>query len=220
MKITLEFDSLEKSFGLHRVLSSVYMKCEVGEVIGLLGRNGSGKSTLMQIVFGSLYADHKSVRVNGESISTGNYMAKQAISYLPQGNLIPLYLTIREAFALFRISTGEVTQQFPDVNKYLDYKPREISGGYLRIIETLLVLKSKANFCILDEPFSGLMPLHIEKLRTVIHQAKAHKGIIITDHLFRQVTSLSDRLYLLNHGKTYPIQNEEQLIDFGYTNAL
>jgi ABC-type multidrug transport system ATPase subunit len=35
-----------------------------GEIVGLLGRNGSGKSTLLKIIFGTLEAESKYVKVN------------------------------------------------------------------------------------------------------------------------------------------------------------
>jgi lipopolysaccharide export system ATP-binding protein len=56
------------------------MKCETGEIVGLLGRNGTGKSSLMKIVFGALDAGHKHVRINGEAI----HSYSKLIAYLPQ----------------------------------------------------------------------------------------------------------------------------------------
>ena len=59
MKHVLEIDSIQKKFDLITILSDVYLKCETGDIVGLLGRNGSGKSTLLQIIFGILKADFK-----------------------------------------------------------------------------------------------------------------------------------------------------------------
>ena len=90
---TLEFDSLYLEFDLRKVLSSVYMKCETGNVVGLLGRNGSGKSCLMKIVFGSMRAEHKSIRIDGRYYP-GNTPKKTLITYLPQDHFIPTFLTL------------------------------------------------------------------------------------------------------------------------------
>ena len=103
MNHKLEFDSIQLSFGGKSVLSSVYMFSETGSITGLLGRNGCGKTTLMRIVFGSLSWEQKSVRI--DSISIGNnYLPRQLITYLPQDQLIPDYLTIAKAFSLYNIS--------------------------------------------------------------------------------------------------------------------
>ena len=215
----LEFDSLYLEFGAKRVLSSIYMKCETGKITALLGRNGSGKSCLMKIVFGALDSEYKSVRVNGTSLQ-GNYFTKEIISYLPQGHLIPPFLRIQEAINLFRVDAGLIIQSFPEFVGLLKKRTNELSGGQLRFLEVLLILHSRHPFCILDEPFSGLMPLHIEKLQQILSIAKSNKGILITDHLHRHVRSISDDLYVLNQGKTYFIKEEQQLIDLGYLTTL
>jgi ABC-type multidrug transport system ATPase subunit len=219
MKNVLEFDSLELKFDARSILSGVYVKCEQGEVVGILGRNGSGKSSLMKIVFGTLIPDHKSIRINGAQLP-GNHIKQRKIAYLPQHSLIPPHVSIRKAIKLFGIEETTILAQFPEINEFLLLKPDAVSGGYRRIIESLLILKSHALFCILDEPFSGLMPIHVEKMKNIILSEKANKGIIITDHLYRDVMTLTDRLYLLTNGATYLITNEEELISRGYVTAL
>jgi ABC-type multidrug transport system ATPase subunit len=214
----LEFDSIEFSYGDRKILSSIHVRCHAGEIIGLLGRNGSGKSTLMKVVSGALHADHQSIRINGVTIR--NQIGQKQITYLPQENLIPPFLTIRKAMKLCRVDIKEVLKSFPEIELFLPLKPFEVSGGYLRVIEALLVLKSSSPFCILDEPFTGLMPLHIETMKSLIREAKKTKGVVITDHLYRQVISIADRFYLLNNGQTYLINNEAELITRGYIHHL
>jgi ABC-type multidrug transport system ATPase subunit len=63
MKNLLEVDSIEKSYGYKIILSNVYLKCETGDIIGVLGRNGTGKSTLLKIIYGILPAEYKFVRI-------------------------------------------------------------------------------------------------------------------------------------------------------------
>lgn len=219
MAATLEFDSIELAYGDRSILSGIYMKCDVGEVIGILGRNGSGKSSLLRVVFGNLRSLHKSIRINGESLQ-GDYMKNRLIAYLPQGHLIPPSVSVGSALKLFGIPEQEIVPHFPEIKDFLSFKPGQLSVGYLRIIETLLILKSNAKFCLLDEPFSGLMPLHIEKMKDLIGIEKKNKGIIITDHVYREVLSISDRLYILSNGKTYVVKAAEELITHGYVNML
>jgi ABC-type multidrug transport system ATPase subunit len=211
----LEFDSLELSFRGQRVLSGIYMICETGNVVGLLGRNGSGKSCLMKIVFGAMSSDYRFVRIDGKSLGN-NYIRQRLISYLPQDSLIPNHVSVKKAFDLFQINVEEVITDFPKVEEFLQLKPQQLSGGYLRVVETLLVLKSPTLFALLDEPFSGLMPLHIELMTALIQKEKQRKGIIITDHLHKHIRSVSDQLYVLANGKTYSVKNEEQLVKYGY----
>jgi ABC-type multidrug transport system ATPase subunit len=195
------------------------MKCEVIEVVGVLGRNGSGKSSLMKIVFGSLKGSHQSIRIDGKQLPS-NHLSSRLIGYLPQESLIPPFISIRKTFRLFGINEEEIIVEFPEIKDFLELKPKQLSGGYQRIIEAILILKSKGLFCILDEPFSGLMPVYVDKLKQMITTEKAKKGIIITDHMYRHVLSITDRLYLLANGKTYLVTSEEDLIARGYVNAV
>lgn len=219
MKHTLEFDSFDLSFGVHKVLSSVFMQCETNEVTGLLGRNGSGKSCLMKIVFGSLQGAYKSVRIDGHPY-TGSHVVKRRISYLPQHRFIPPFLKVREALKLYGIVEDDLCEVFPDFMHFMDLRSSQLSGGYGRLLEALLILKTPSWFSILDEPFSGLMPLHVEKLKEIIQMEKTRKGIIITDHMHRHIRSIADKLYVLSAGKTYLVKEEEQLVALGYLSGV
>jgi ABC-type multidrug transport system ATPase subunit len=211
----LEFDSIMLEFKMHRVLSAVHMACNTGEVVGLLGRNGSGKSCLMRIVFGSMAAQSKSVRIDGQYL-TGDYMRRKRIAYLPQHDLLPDSVTFATALNLFGVKTERIEKSFPELIACLKQKPDQVSGGQRRIFETLLVLFSDHPFCFLDEPFSGVMPMHVERLSEIISAEKSRKGIIVSDHLHRQVRAIADKLYMLANGKTYPIYSEAQLVELGY----
>ena len=211
----LEFDGITLGFGFHQVLSSVHIACETGKLVGLLGRNGSGKSCLMRIVFGSMKNESKSIRWNGRHLS-GNYMSKQIIGYLPQDDLLPDFITFEQALNLYEVDSAKIEGVFPDVKDFLKRKAHEVSGGQRRFFEVLLILFARHPFCFLDEPFSGLMPVHVERLTEIIQEVKLTKGILISDHLHRQVRGIADKLYVLANGQTYLIKSEEQLIELGY----
>lgn len=215
----LEFDSIEVYREGRNLLGSVYMVCETGAVTALLGRNGCGKTTLLKIVFGATPWEQKSVRIDGRSMGI-HYLASRAIAYLPQTNLIPSYLTMRRALSLFDIDAREITDLFPEAEDLLDHRSSELSGGYLRIFEILLILHSGAPFCLLDEPFTGLTPVYIERVKKILQKMKTQRGILITDHMHKHVMEIADRLYLLANGQTYHVTDKRQLISFGYVSHL
>lgn len=214
-KYTLEFDGISLSFGAHSILSSVYMKCETGKVIGLMGRNGCGKSSLMKTVFGSLKNTDQSIRVNNFPL-TGNYQRDKFISYLPQESFIPSHLTVAKALDYYNLSSENLQSYFPDFKVLFSHTVSSLSGGYLRLLESFLILNSPHPFCLLDEPFSGLMPLHIESMKELIAKAKSTKGIILSDHLYRHTMEMADEIYLLSNGQTYLIKDREELVFRGY----
>ena len=64
---------------------------------------------------------------------------------------------------------------------------------------------------MLDEPFSQLMPLYIERLQVLLKEEKERKGFLISDHLFQQVTDIADQVYVLSNGKTHLIKELSDL---------
>lgn len=219
MSDLLEFDGIELSYGPQRILSGIYMKCPVGSITGILGRNGCGKSSLLKVVFGSLPVPVRSVRINGQYLA-GDYMKKRIIAYLPQEDLIPANMQLQQALRLFAVDPRPILEYFPEAERFLPLRSRELSGGYRRIIEAMMVLHSRATFCLLDEPFTGVMPVHVDTLRYVLTKAKERKGIILTDHLYRQVLSVADHLYVLSDGRTFAIKDHEDLVTRGYIHTL
>jgi ABC-type multidrug transport system ATPase subunit len=211
----LEFDSIEKSFSDRKILSSVYMRCDTGQAVALLGRNGAGKSTLMQIVFGSLSGDCQSIRVNRSPLLNAQSQMK-CIGYLPQGRLLPLDISVKRTLLDFRIEPDVLVDAFPDFKNWMNYKAHQLSGGWLRMLETFLILKSKKQFILLDEPFSGLMPLHIDLIKDLIAREKSNKGIIISDHLYQHTLDIAETVYLLKDGKSYLVNDRQELVFRGY----
>ncbi|MEO5980593.1 MAG: ATP-binding cassette domain-containing protein [Chryseolinea sp.] len=211
----LEVDSVEMNYGANRLLSDIYLKCRQGEITGILGRNGSGKSTLLKIIFGILPADSASVRINGATLSSG-YIKDRLIAYLPQHHFIPPSMKVSQALSIYGVDIQTACGLLPEIEKLLSAKPVQLSGGEHRLIEILLVLYSRSKFCLLDEPFSGLSPVMMESVVDLVNQARISKGILITDHHYRQVTKMSDTLYMLVNGQARMVTHSDELIRYGY----
>ncbi len=95
-------------------------------------------------------------------------------------------------------------------------KERDLSAGHLRLINLYIVIRSPSHFALLDEPFTHLMPLQIEKVKEMLLEEKPKKGWLITDHLYNEVTSISDRLYILVEGMTHSTKTDQDLLSLGY----
>lgn len=211
----LEVDSVILEFDAKRVLQNVYLKSETGKVTGLLGRNGTGKSCLMKILFGELVPNDKSVRINGNSL-VSTYRSPQDLRYLPQTRFTPNHLTVKSIFSDFKLSFADLIRNFPEFEKLYKSKLRSLSGGERRIIEIFSILVSKTKFCMLDEPFSQVMPIHIDTIKKLILREKENKGIIVTDHMYEHIVEICDNLYVINNGKTYLTNSIQDLETLGY----
>lgn len=216
-KHILEIDSAELAFGGRSILSGVYLLAETGCVTAVLGRNGCGKSCLMKILSGALKAGFCSMRIDGKW--HGRFTEKE-VRYLPQHAFIPEWLRLERVLRDFGLSREELERWFPLFVPLRGSRIGELSGGEQRILECFVILRSRTQFILLDEPFSQIAPLHVETLQTLIRQEKMAKGILLTDHMYRHVTGIADRLYVMADGQAYPCANDEELVRRGYLRRM
>lgn len=69
---------------------------------------------------------------------------------------------------------------------------------------------------MLDEPFSHVMPIHVDAIKQLILREKHKKGIIITDHMYNHIIDICDDLYVIKDGKTYLTKSAEDVERLGY----
>jgi ABC-type lipopolysaccharide export system ATPase subunit len=53
-------------------------------------------------------------------------------------------------------------------------------------------------------------------VRELLIEEKENKGILITDHMYKNVTDISDTMYILSNGKTHLTQSPEDIETLGY----
>ena len=211
----IEIDNIELNFGSDRILYGVYLKGELGKVTGILGRNGSGKTCLLKIIFGSLNPKYKTIRINGKHQRKALFRNID-IAYLPQHQLFPKALKLATAFAFFSLDWEDFVNEFDAFKIYLNAKTNELSSGELRVVETYLILNSKKSILLLDEPFSFIAPLYVEKFKELINKRKKESIIIITDHFYRDILDVSETVYLLKNGYSKMIRTKTELENEGY----
>jgi ABC-type multidrug transport system ATPase subunit len=211
----LEIDNVFLEFGQRKILSDVYLKCETGKITGLLGRNGEGKSCLMNIINGSLEPQSKSIRFDSVFVPLP-FERPELMLYLPQFNFIPEHLNLKRIFKDFELDFSQFAEAFPDMSVNYKLPIKHLSGGQRRIVEIIVILRSKTQFVLLDEPFSHIMPIHVEKIKEILLEEKQHKGILLTDHLYRHITAISDNLYVLTNGKTHLTKDPSDIERLGY----
>jgi ABC-type lipopolysaccharide export system ATPase subunit len=210
----LTVDSVVVRFGEKTVLSGGYITSRTGVVTGLLGRNGAGKSCMFRALMGGLKADYVSVHLDDAQLDLDRIGL--SVKYLPQSRLIPESLTLRRAFRLYDVPFWEFAGLFPQFSGRYRAPLWELSGGEVRLAELYLVLMAESDFCILDEPFSQIAPLHIETVQRLIREKSREKGIIVTDHNYEAISKVADNLFVIAEGCTFPVESREDLVRHGY----
>jgi ABC-type multidrug transport system ATPase subunit len=213
----LEVDSVICSINGKHLLTDVSLQCRQGEIIGILGRNGSGKSTLLKIIFGTQRAENSWIRINAKVYSQP-FKAGNLISYLPQFNYLPTSISIRKTISIFLPDRKQREALFHDahVQKHLHKKVGQLSGGELRYLQILLLLHLNTPFLLLDEPFSGIEPLYRDEIKKLLISHKKDKGIMITDHDYKNIIDVSDSLKLIANGVCNHIKEVRQLERWNY----
>ncbi len=210
----LEADSIQLEFNGRRILSSVYLKMETGKITALLGRNGSGKTCLMNIIYGSMSCE-KSVRIDHSSQKKA-FERPDLLRYLPQFNFIPPQFSLKKVFNDYGLDYTLFEQSFPSFKLKYESTLGNLSGGERRTVELYVMLKSKTQFVMLDEPFTHLNPVEIEKVKELIMEEKKHKGILVTDHLYKQVIDIADHTYVLENGYMHLVKAMDDIERYGY----
>lgn len=211
----LEADGILFEIGDRRILGDIYFKCETGKITGILGRNGQGKTCLMNIVYGNLNPLSKSIRFDNISIVHA-FKRPDLLTYLPQFNFMPSSLLLKRVFADYSVDYNMFGELFPEFKRKYNAKIKNLSGGERRLVEVYVVIKSQSKFSMLDEPFSQLMPLQIEKIMEILRNEKRRKGFLITDHMYQQVSNVCDSLYVLANGKTHLTKSLHDVEGLGY----
>jgi lipopolysaccharide export system ATP-binding protein len=207
-------ESLTKSFRHKKVVDSVSVEIQGGEVVGLLGPNGAGKTTIFYMIVGLYQPNGGKIYLNDEEItSLPMYLrARKGIGYLPQEPSVFRKLTteenlmaILETLPLSREERKERLEKLLNelgLTSLRKQKAYILSGGERRRVEITRALVLSPSFILLDEPFSGIDPIAVLDIQTIIRQLKSKGiGIIITDHSVRETLGVCDRAYILNEGQ-------------------
>jgi lipopolysaccharide export system ATP-binding protein len=216
MQNILKADSIRKSFGDKQVLTDIFLKCQTGDIIGLLGRNGTGKTTLLKILFGTLYTDYKYISING-SVLDQPYKVKGSMSFLNQDNFLPKTMTVRKVLQLFDHHLDD-SHFFDDnvLSKVQNTKISNLSGGESRYLEIKIILNLDSKFVLLDEPFNGISPIHIDLVKEMIKSQASNKGIILTDHDYSNVLDVANKYMILFDGGLKTLMTKQDFIEWGY----
>jgi lipopolysaccharide export system ATP-binding protein len=202
---------LRKSYKDRLVVNDVDIEVRRGEIVGWLGPNGAGKTTAFYMIVGLVKPDGGRVLIEDRDVTAlPVYLrSRGGIGYLPQESSVFLNLTVRENLELVYEEMGrpdaeaaeKLMRQF-GIAHIADTKGYALSGGERRRVEIARAMPLSPAFILLDEPFSGIDPIAVSDIQSMIHELKAQNfGVLITDHNVRETLSITDRTYLIYDGR-------------------
>lgn len=215
----LEFQELTKSFGELRALDRLSFEVPDSEIFGFVGSNGAGKSTTMRIALGVLEADSGSVHLDGKPLTLES---RQRIGYMPEERgLYPKMKVGAQLTYLAQLHGMSKSDAISAMERWTDRLGigarrgdlvQALSLGNQQRVQLAAALVHDPDVLILDEPFSGLDPVAVDVMSTVLQErAAAGAPVIFSSHQLELVERLCDRVGIIQSGHMVAVGSVSEL---------
>ncbi|WP_166920905.1 gliding motility-associated ABC transporter ATP-binding subunit GldA [Flavobacterium poyangense] len=216
--MSIEVNSISKSYGTQKALNEVSFTIEKGEIVGFLGPNGAGKSTLMKILTTYLLADSGAALVNGHDVMTDTKAVQLSIGYLPEHNPLYLDLYVREYLAfnadVYQVAKARIEEVIELTGLTIESHKKigQLSKGYRQRVGLANALLHNPDVLILDEPTTGLDPNQLMEIRNVIKNVGKNKTVFLSTHIMQEVEAICDRVIIIDKGQIVADKKLDKLI--------
>jgi len=212
----LIINKISKTYGNKKVVRDISLSIQRGEIVGLLGPNGAGKTTTFYMIVGLVKPDTGNILLDKIDITKAPIYLRgsKGIGYLPQepsifrglnveDNLLSIIEVVEKDRNKHQIILQGLLNEF-NISHVKKSKSVVLSGGERRRLEIARTLASNPKFLLLDEPLTGIDPVSIEEIKTIIKNlTKKNIGVLITDHNVRETLKIVDKIYIVNEGSIY-----------------
>ncbi len=210
----LEVSNIDTFYGKIQALWGVSLKIDEAEIVALVGANGAGKTTLLNTISGLLRPASGSVEFLDKRIDglKSHAIVELGMSHIPEGRGLFADMSVRENLEMGAYTKrvwkhkqeilDKVYQLFPILKARQGQLARTLSGGEQQMVAIGRGLMSRPRLCIIDEPSSGLAPLMVDEMFSII-QGLRDQGIAIflIEQNVQQTLEIADRAYVLENGR-------------------
>lgn len=210
----LGVSDLHAGYGEIDVLRGVSLHVEAGELVAVLGANGAGKSTLLRAIShveatsraGSIVFEGRQIRgLAAEKIVGLGLLhvpeGRQLFTELSVDDNLSLGAYLRPARAAAR-DVAAMYERFPALAARKHATAFALSGGEQQMLAIGRALVARPKLLMLDEPSTGLAPLIVEQIFSII-AALAHEGtaILLVEQNAYLTLRHAHRAYVMDHGE-------------------
>lgn len=209
----LKIEDLCVKYDSIRVVHSVSLEINDGEIVAMIGANGAGKSTILKTISGLLKAESGKITMDGEDITRvdSHVIVQRGIIQVPEGRQIFTKMTIEENLKLgaflqkdkakVEVNFERALTLFPILKERLKQMAGTLSGGEQQMLAIGRALMGDPRLLLLDEPSMGLSPLMTQNVFDVLRQLK-NDGItmLLVEQNAYDAMEISDRTYILETG--------------------
>ncbi len=217
----IEVESLSRFYGERKAVDDVSFSISSGEVVGLLGLNGAGKSTTLKVLAGLILPSQGTVKVDGVDMGDAQVAIRARIGFLPEDPPLYTEMTVREFLffvgGLRGMGRSAIVARLPAVldiaqlGSVVDRVIGELSHGFRKRVGIAQAIIHSPKLVILDEPISGLDPVQIVDMRSVIRNLAKESTVLVSSHILNEISQTCDRLLVLNEGRLVGEGSEAEL---------
>ena len=206
----LALSGLQAWYGESHILHGVDFVVRPGEVVCLLGRNGAGKTTTLKSIMGIVGKRSGSIVFEGKETirMSSDKIARLGVALCPEERAIFSSLNVEENLMLPpQVKPGglpreQIFELFPNLKERLSSQGTKLSGGEQQMLAIARILRTGAQFLMLDEPTEGLAPVIIQQIGVTIRKLKEQGfTILLVEQNFRFASTVADRYYVMEHGQ-------------------
>jgi len=210
----LEVRGLSKSFGGLKAVDQASLDVRQGEIVGLIGPNGAGKTTLFAAIAGFHAPDAGRVAFDGRDITglaphricaagmVRTFQITQPFAKISVRQNIMVGAYLRTADRRLAEREAETVADTVGMAGQLDQMGSELTVAGRKRLELARALATSPRLLLLDEVMAGLNPTEIVEIVEVIKGIRdAGVTILLIEHVMQAVTSLAERVYVLNQGR-------------------
>ena len=196
--------NVQSGYGQTPILFVDNLSLKKGEVVSVLGKNGCGKSTLLKTLVGRLHYEGF-IELDGVQLNQLSSMERaRHMSYLPQQINRP----DMDVYTL--VCHG----RFPYLWERKDKNIQQLSGGQQQRAWLAMALAQNTDYVLLDEPNASMDIDHqLSTMQLFQSLARQGKGIVLTSHDIVMSFSYSDRICLIDQGKSVGIKTPDQWLE-------
>ena len=202
-----------------RAIDGVDLTLERGDILGLIGPNGAGKTTLVNVITGVQEPLSGSVGLDHLDIThwSAPRRARAGLARTFQGARLFDRLTVHENLEVGAVASGvgrraaraltrDLLQTF-SLDDVASREARALPHGLARRVGVARALSTHPRFLLLDEPAAGLDEHESADLASLLRHVRDEfeLGLVVIEHDVPFIMSLSERVQVLDHGKTLAI---------------
>ena len=212
----IRLEGVTRRYGAVAAADEVDLAVTQGEFVTILGPSGSGKTTLLSLIAGLNRPTAGRIFIGGRDVTEATAQERNIGLVFQSYALFP-HMTVLEnvlfPLAVRKVRGAEARTRALEALKLVrldglqDRRPSQLSGGQQQRVALARAVVFKPDILLLDEPLGALDRKLREELQVELKQLQRTLGVttLLVTHDQEEALSLSDRIMVLNHGRTQQV---------------